>query len=212
VVGKNQYLERAVLVPVREGLVLEGLWHRGARSPALLILAPPPHEGGSMDHVIAAELAWAAAHAGHPVLRFNYRGVGASQGERSVGQALVEDAEAALRLAQDNVDGPVAVVALFGAALLARALLELHPDLPGIAFVEPPQTELEEWPRLRAPFLVLLSEHSTLARAAAAQAVGEGGRLEVIPGADARFQKNLAQLGHAVARWLPGLAYRTLGG
>ena len=35
-----------------------------------------------MDHVVCAELAWAAARAGRPVLRFNFRGVGASQGSR----------------------------------------------------------------------------------------------------------------------------------
>ena len=35
-----------------------------------------------MDHVVAAEVAWAAATAGHPTLRFNFRGVGASQGEQ----------------------------------------------------------------------------------------------------------------------------------
>jgi len=61
-VSRGQYLERPALVPVGQ-LVLEGLWHRGSKTPPVLVLPPPP-EAGSMDHVVCAELAWAAARAG----------------------------------------------------------------------------------------------------------------------------------------------------
>ena len=49
-----------------------------------------------MDHVVGAELAYAVSHQGHPTLRFNYRGVGGSQGEPSRKPLeWVEDAAAA---------------------------------------------------------------------------------------------------------------------
>ena len=48
-----------------------------------------------MDHVVAAELVWAAARAQHPTLRFNFRGVGASQGERGGPGTWAEDVNAA---------------------------------------------------------------------------------------------------------------------
>ena len=100
-VTKGQFLERPTLIPVgRE--VMEGTAHRGVKRPPLLVLAPRPEEGGGMDHVIAAELAWAAATAGFPTLRFNYRGVGGSQGLAGTGEALVEDAEAAMRVLLEN--------------------------------------------------------------------------------------------------------------
>ena len=82
-VMKGQYLERPTLIPLANGLVLEGVSHRGEKRPGLLVLPPPPLEGSGMDHVVGAELAYAVSHAGFPTLRFNYRGVGGSQGEPS---------------------------------------------------------------------------------------------------------------------------------
>src|SRR5687768_14662872 len=98
---KGQFLERPTLIPVG-GVVLEGLSHRGDKRPPLLIVPPTPEEGGSMDHVVAAEVAWAAATRGFPTLRFNFQGVAGSQGKRSSGAALVADAEQALALVHEN--------------------------------------------------------------------------------------------------------------
>ncbi|HEX9602795.1 MAG TPA: alpha/beta hydrolase, partial [Myxococcales bacterium] len=44
------------------------------------IASPHPALGGSMTVPTVAELAWALTRAGFPTLRFDYRGVGASQG------------------------------------------------------------------------------------------------------------------------------------
>lgn len=211
--AKGQYLERPALVKVQDDLVLEGLWHRGNRSPPLLILSPAPHEGGSMDHVLAAELAWAAARAGHPVLRFNFRGVGASQGTRGGARTQVEDAEAALRLLEESSELGAVVVSLFGSALIARSLIALHPTVRGLAFVEPPDTEIPELALLTVPFQVVVGERSPHAKAALAAAVSEaGGWLEIVPGADRTFQKNLPRVGEALTAWLPRCSPPTADG
>src|SRR5579871_5935855 len=119
---KGQFLERPALIPVGS-LMLEGVWHRGQRAPPLLVLPPPPDEGGGMDHVAAAEVAWAVAHAGHPVLRFNFRGVAASQGKRGGPSEQLEDASAALDLVEENTGAQrVAVASLGGSAVTALAL------------------------------------------------------------------------------------------
>ncbi|HZH75420.1 MAG TPA: alpha/beta hydrolase, partial [Archangium sp.] len=68
---KGQFLERSTLIPVGPE-VMEGVAHRGDERPPLLVLPPRPEDGGGMDHVIGAELAYAAASAGYPTLRFNY--------------------------------------------------------------------------------------------------------------------------------------------
>ena len=79
-VAKGQFLERAVAIPTAGGLMLDGLYHRGLRGPACVIAAPHPALGGSMTVPAINELAWALTRGGHATLRFDYRGVGGSQG------------------------------------------------------------------------------------------------------------------------------------
>src|SRR5262249_30524607 len=68
---RGQFLERPAVIEVGAPgeLVIEGLYHRGERSPPLLI-CPPREDGAGMDAPPVAELAWAAAQAGHASLRF----------------------------------------------------------------------------------------------------------------------------------------------
>jgi|KBSMisStandDraft_5_1062788.scaffolds.fasta_scaffold07575_6 alpha/beta superfamily hydrolase len=200
-VSRGQYLERPALVPVGQ-LVLEGLWHRGSKTPPVLVLPPPP-EAGSMDHVVCAELAWAAARAGRPVLRFNFRGVGASQGPRGDAASRVEDAAGALRLLRENSAAvEVAVAAVGESAATALALVGEHPGIVAVTLVSPPPGALAG--RLTVPLLCIVGEDEP-GRAGLVAAVREaGGRVEVVPGADARFQRNLPEAGRLALRWLEG--------
>ncbi|WP_375758318.1 alpha/beta hydrolase [Corallococcus exercitus] len=208
-VQKGQFLERSTLIPVgSDGAVMEGTVHRGQKSPPLLILPPRPEEGGGMDHVVAAELAFAVARAGFPTLRFNHRGVGASQGVRGTGGALVEDAEAAMRVALENAGTTaLAVASLHGGARVALALQERHPAVGGLCLVAPDVDPLS-LVRLSCPLLVIVgAEDTRVPRAALAAAVAEaGGDLEVIDDAGATFHRNLPQVGRAAAAWLQRLA------
>src|SRR5437868_13416466 len=77
---RGQFLERSVTIP-SGGVSLDGLYHRGDERPACVLAAPHPALGGSMSAPVVAELAWQLTQAGHPTLRFDYRGVGASQGK-----------------------------------------------------------------------------------------------------------------------------------
>ncbi|MBZ4335183.1 alpha/beta hydrolase [Corallococcus interemptor] len=208
-VQKGQFLERSTLIPVgSDGAVMEGTVHRGQKSPPLLILPPRPEEGGGMDHVVAAELAFAVARAGFPTLRFNHRGVGASQGVRGTGGALVEDAEAAMRVALENAGTTaLAVASLHGGARVALALQERHPAVGGLCLVAPEVDPLS-LVRLSCPLLVIVGAQDTrVPRAALAAAVAEaGGDLEVIDDAGATFHRNLPQVGRAAAAWLQRLS------
>src|SRR6266478_5402156 len=84
----GQYLERSVVVGE-----LDALYHRGTREPPCVIAAPHPALGGSMRSPVVAELAWALTRAGHPTMRFDYRGVGASRGvsRHAAGSTRIED-------------------------------------------------------------------------------------------------------------------------
>jgi len=205
---KGQFLERPTLIPVGDE-VMEGLSHRGDRRPPLLIVPPRPEEGGSMDHVVAAEVAWAAATAGFPTLRFNFRGVGASQGERGGTQAQMDEFLAAMLVAQENVQSAtVAVLAIGGSSWTALELQRAHPAICGLCFVSPVGVELAELARLSVPLQVIVGElDARVPRAGLAAAVtGVGGGLEIIPGADATFRRNLPDVGKATVGWLRRMA------
>jgi alpha/beta superfamily hydrolase len=202
-VTKGQFLERPTLIPVGKE-VLEGLSHRGSLRPPLLILPPAPKEGG-MDHVVGAELSWAAASAGHATLRFNYRGVGASQGTQGDLDSLIGDAEAAIAVLEENVGAPgVALAAIGSSAAVALSLLGRTRSIEGITLVSPASISPSDLIRLEHPLLVVLGEKDDqLPRVALSAAVTEvGGTVEVVGDADRHFTKNLPMVGKAVTAWL----------
>lgn len=147
---RGQYLERPALVSCGP-LVLEGLYHRGRRKPALLCC--PPLDGGGMDAPVLAELAWACARAGHPSLRFQHRGCGASTGTRDPSRAL-DDAEAALEHLAATAPGPLAVAGLASGCNTVLALLRAHPEVCKGVLVAP--RVLPDLAALSIPVLVVL--------------------------------------------------------
>jgi alpha/beta superfamily hydrolase len=208
VVSKGQYLERPTLIPVAGGLVLEGVSHRGSLRPGLLVLPPPPVEGSGMDHVVGAELAFAASHLGFPTLRFNYRGVGGSQGapSRDV-EAWLADARAALELAEDNAGGHRAVVAAIGASDAVALELARRGVVAGLVLINPSVVRPTDLAGAGVPLGVVLAEEDP------ANAPGDWSRallplegaLTVVPGATRTFQRNLPMVGKAVAALLTQL-------
>jgi len=186
---------------------MEGLAHHGRRPPPLLVIPPPPGEGG-MDHVVGLELAWAASRAGHPTLRFNFRGVGASQGMPGDEAARCRDIEAALRVLAENAGTvAVAVAALGSSAVAALRVADAHPGLAGVALVSPGRFSPERLGRARHPLLVVVGSEEPGPRAALAAQLAElSATLVEVAGADAGFRQGLPEVGRAVAEWLDRLA------
>ena len=81
---------------------LEGRFHQSATrgAPIAIILHPHPQFGGTMNNQIVYHLYYAFAERGFSVLRFNFRGVGRSQGSFDHGSGELSDAAAALDWAQ----------------------------------------------------------------------------------------------------------------
>jgi alpha/beta superfamily hydrolase len=199
----GQFLERPTLIPVAGGLVLEAVSHRGHLRPGLLVLPPPPVEGSGMDHVVGAELAYAVSRAGHPTLRFNYRGVGASQGQPArATAALFDDALAALELAVDNTGGAAPVVASIGASDAVAFRLAHEREVAGVALINPTLVQAEDLAGLPpVTTAVVLAEHDPAgARGSWSDALTRlGGHLTIVPGATRAYQRNLPLVGQAVA-------------
>lgn len=203
-VTRGQFLERPTVFPSGDR-ILEALSHRGDKCPPLLIVPPPPAQGGSMDHVLGAELAWAASQGGHSTLRFNFSGVGASQGEPGTLEQLAQDAAAALEVLRENTAASrVAVAALGGSLAVARLLVSSGRGVCGIALVDPAGDELEKLSNLGCTLLVVATpRHADDRVRSIARLVSDaGGTLELADDGDGGLVRAPAFAGHAVARWL----------
>jgi len=81
------------------GLVLEGILaipEGIGPLPAVIVCHPHPLYGGSMDNNVISSLCEALTPASLVSFKFNFRGVGGSQGEFSQGKGEQEDVEAAI--------------------------------------------------------------------------------------------------------------------
>src|ERR1700722_10947318 len=107
---------------------IEGRYHPSKikNAPIAIVLHPHPQFGGTMNHPIIYQLYYAFAHRNFSVLRFNFRGVGRSQGSFDHGQGEVADA-AGVWIARFS----------FG-AWIGMQLLMRRPEIEGFISIAPP--------------------------------------------------------------------------
>ena len=82
-----------------DGLRLAGALERTAGSRGVIIAHPHPLYGGDMDNPVVLAIQQAYLHQGFSTLRFNFRGVGASEGRFDNGVGERTDVQAALACA-----------------------------------------------------------------------------------------------------------------
>lgn len=202
-VRRGEYLERAVVIPGDPPL--EGLFHRGARRPAVLVAPPHPERGGGMEGPVVAELAWALTRAGHATLRFSYPGLGASGG-RFGPEAAREARDRALQhLAASVGHGALVGVGVgMGGALLVEAAAA--GALEAVIWVRPdPDEPLPDPGALRAEVTAVVPAGEDPTWRSAVRAWAEAaprGAYRVVPHADPAFLRGLVTLGQVVAEVL----------
>src|SRR3989440_212901 len=122
---------------------IEGRYHpaRIKHAPIAIVLHPHPHFGGTMNHQIVYQLYYAFVHRGFSVLRFNFRGVGRSQGSFDHGTGELSDAASALDWAQSiNPEARSCWIAGFSfGAWIGMQLLMRRPEVEGFISVAPPE-------------------------------------------------------------------------
>ncbi len=79
---------------------LEGLWQAGAGDRAVVITHPHPSYGGTMHNPVVETIQMVYQQNGYATLRFNFRGVGGSQGRYDNGVGEQEDVRAAIAAVQ----------------------------------------------------------------------------------------------------------------
>ena len=121
---------------------IEGRYSQGKSetAPVALILHPHPKAGGQMNNPVAVQLFHLFMKRGFSVLRFNFRGVGRSQGSFDHGTGELSDAASALDWAQTiNPEARSCWIAGFSfGAWIGMQLLMRRPEIEGFISVAPP--------------------------------------------------------------------------
>jgi len=133
--------EEKVFIPC-DGLKLEGLLSVQEALPArggVVLCHPHPLYGGEMDNPVVTTAAEAAVEEGFQTLRFNFRGVGKSEGTHADGVGEKDDVRAAIELLNSKVDGPSLILVgySFGAMVGLPVAIE-DARVKGVVVIAPP--------------------------------------------------------------------------
>jgi hypothetical protein len=120
---------------------LEGMLHLPDSEPLCIAVVahPLPTMGGTMENKIVTTLAKTFAELGFATLRFNFRGVGTSDGEFDGGNGEVEDMLAVVQHAKDAFGHLPLILAgfSFGGYVAARAAQHVHPHPHKLVLIAP---------------------------------------------------------------------------
>ena len=126
---------------------LEGRYNpgRSPSAPIALILHPHPQHGGTMNNKVVYSVFNAFAERDFSTLRFNFRGVGRSQGSYDRGEGELSDAASALDWLQTvNPNARSVWVAGFSfGAWISMQLLMRRPEIEAYISIAPPANMLD---------------------------------------------------------------------
>lgn len=195
---------------------LEGRYHHSKQSnaPIALMLHPHPLHGGTMNNRVVFALFQAFQRRGFSVLRFNFRGVGRSQGRFDSGPGELSDAASALDWMQsvnENAAGCWIAGYSFG-AWIGMQLLMRRPEIDGFIAVSPPAGSLDFSFLAPCPAsgLILHGERDDVVPAEAAEKLAKKlahqknvvVAFRQIPGADHFFTSQMPELAKSIDEYL----------
>jgi alpha/beta superfamily hydrolase len=199
---------------------LEALLNAGTANAthAALVCHPHPLFGGTLHNKVVFHTMKALNSFGFPVLRFNFRGAGLSQGEHDQGNGEVDDVRTALDWLDAEYHLPLLFAGFsFGAAVGLRAACADTRVRAVIGVGTPviPVAEATEEPRAYAlDFLQKCTQPKLLVSGARDQfgpraqleallaSASEPKKLVLIEGADHFFEGRLRELREAIAAWM----------
>jgi alpha/beta superfamily hydrolase len=199
---------------------LEALLNAGAGNAthAALVCHPHPLFGGTLHNKVVFHTMKAFNSFGFPVLRFNFRGAGLSQGEHDQGNGEVDDVRTALDWLDAEYHLPLLFAGFsFGAAVGLRAACADSrvraavgvgtPVVPVAEATEEPRTyKLDFLQACAKPKLFVSGARDQFGPKAALEALvnplPEPKKLVLIEGADHFFEGRLRELRETIEAWL----------
>jgi alpha/beta superfamily hydrolase len=181
--------EEEIIIPCGD-LNLEGLLDKQPGDQGVVVTHPHPLYGGEMNNSVVWAVIQTYREKGYSTLRFNFRGVGKSEGSYSDGIGEQEDVRAALRFMVELGKKPVDLVGYSFGAWVSALVLESFEDVGRLLMVSPPVGLLDFEPLGRNPKVRLVIGGS-LDDIAVAKAIEEAiktwnpdARLRIIEDAD----------------------------
>src|SRR5499433_841388 len=200
--------EQPIRLTVGTQVSLEALMAVPASPPGgVVICHPHPLYGGDMENPVVVRVQEVCAALGLATLRFNFRGVGASEGVHGGGVAEQEDAAAALdALAKAMGGGALAIAGYSFGSRIAALVGSRDNRIAGMALIAPPlaMADFGFLEDIRVPTLAVAGTRDQycppdeFARFTAARPWMKAVTIE---GADHFFFGKLFPLGEAVNEW-----------
>jgi len=204
--------ERPETIVAASGPALEAtLTLAAGASAGVVICHPHPLHGGDMDSPVVMAIFRACAAAGLAALRFNFRGVGASDGAWDEGRGEQDDVRAALDHLQARLPatGRLALAGYSFGAMMAAAVAGAGRPLAGLALVAPP-LGMRPWQppttlAVAGPLLLVAGDADQYCPAGALTALGQAlpkPTITILDGVDHFFFGGLDRLASAVSGWV----------
>ena len=176
----------------------------GTTRGVAVLCHPHPVHGGTMDNKVIQTLARAFVQLGYRAVRFNFRGVGRSQGQWDHGVGEVDDALAVVAACRDAATPLVLAGFSFGgyvAAQAAERLAAAHTAVQRVVLIGP-ATSTFPMPAVPADSLVIHGEADDVVplRATLDWARPQGLPVVVLPGVGHYFHGQLTRLRELVLR------------
>jgi len=186
---------------------LEGLWKAATppRRGGAVFAHPHPLHGGTLHNKVVYRCARALTAAGWETLRFNFRGVGLSEGRYDAGRGETEDFRAALDEVERQAGLPIVACGFsFGSAVALRAIAGDRRVAAYLGVGLPVATDsLVATPRPEVPALFVVGELDTFGQPERLRDfVANSGEIVVIAGADHFFEGKLDRLEEAIAAFV----------
>lgn len=124
-------------------LTLEGLLEKRPGGKGVVVAHPHPLYGGNMHNTVVKIVADSYARAGYSALRFNFRGVGASEGVYADGEGEKEDVLGAVKVLKDEGAESIHLAGYsFGSWVNAGVMHDL-PEVETVVMVSPPVNAMD---------------------------------------------------------------------
>lgn len=169
-----------------------------------LLCHPHPLYGGTMDNKVVTTVGRALRELGIPTLRFNFRGVGLSEGEFDAGRGETADADAAAAWCDARWPGRLPVIAGFSFGAYVALKLAGRRPASHLVTIAPPVTGFDFGALAvpACPWLIVQGDADDVVDprrvAAWADSLEPKPRLVVLPGAGHFFHGRLHDLRDAV--------------